>query len=319
MPEIKCLIPIDGPYWEDILLDTAWNEVLSELRNAGFELKCKCRHEFNALIKSASEFQEIFSRNRVDIKNRDLILQTSVTIPNSHKKAFFRHASLLRKRTEDLLLAANIAKLGIIKNLEGYIFFENQVIHIYKINEVIHNWDSATLLTKSIGWPKLKTIKIRKVWNWLMNFSYDLDHFSKSSIGRALCALTYAIRSNEGFTPVEIFWCLVGLEAIYTNNSDDIRSQVDKNTQLFLGQRKDFEKILKEMYGFRSRFIHGDTNFPSSNYLMEVGSFDPYLEENFKSCEVAVSILLLTIQKMADEGICDLKFKQDTKIDRRFF
>lgn len=137
--------------------------------------------------------------------------------------------------------------------------------------------------SRKIGWPALENVPIKHIWEWFFDHTRSVDGISQSKVGRALNAYSYLFHESLlGFNPEDLFWALLGIEALYAEGALGIQSQVDKKTQLVLGKRKEHKKIFGKMYSFRSRFIHGDLDFanrevlnlmdePVSKYLNEMG------------------------------------------------
>jgi hypothetical protein len=66
------------------------------------------------------------------------------------------------------------------------------------------------------------------------------------------------------------------------------------------------------MYSFRSRFLHGDINFPYSHCRVNsFREFDRFYEDATRPELLAIRVLTVTLQKMADEGRYELSFRTE--------
>lgn len=115
---------------------------------------------------------------------------------------------------------------------------------------------------------------------------------AKSKIDRALNALTYlyGCRAYE-----DIFYSLMGIEALYNCGKGKIREQIENKVRLILGNCPNLSFIIKNMYNIRSDFFHGRFNISQSDddYPLSHNT-----EKYFQCINTAMLILISTIQKM---------------------
>ena len=103
---------------------------------------------------------------------------------------------------------------------------------------------------------------------------------------------------------------MVGIEALYTKGKEGISKQIKEKGQIYLGEITEFKKRLSKMYEFRSAFIHGSKNFPSYFHIHDaIETYEKFNDEFFEILLTAESMLIATIQKMAQENRGDLEFK----------
>lgn len=223
-------------------------------------------------------------------------------------------ASDLRKAIFEVVMASNLARPGVLAPEGGAVFFDGTKY------ENIPHWtnpiDSAYDETKHINWPELSELPFRKVWTWLLNVPNFRKGFASSDLGRALAAFSYlfgdSIDSEYPFG--HGLWAILGLEALYGEGTELITRQLVDKTNAFLGKQTSHKSALKEMYSFRSRFLHGDINFPYSHCRFHgLDEFDRFYDESTRPEWFAIRVLTATLQKMADEGRYDLAFRTEVE------
>ncbi len=164
-----------------------------------------------------------------------------------------------------LIVAANIAHVGSIILDKSVMVSENGLEDIIATCSA-QSLTEATEYALSIGWPPIKALNILEVWNWISTKKGFMEGFGGGPTGRALNAFTHLLLPasiiDEG---TELFWSMVGLEALYTKGSSGIQEQVREKSQLLLGAQNSHKKEITRMYDLRSRFVHGDLNFSGAH------------------------------------------------------
>jgi predicted restriction endonuclease len=104
---------------------------------------------------------------------------------------------------------------------------------------------------------------------------------------------------------------MLRLEALYTAGGEEsITRQLIRKTELLLGPQEKFRSVVKRMYDYRSRFIHGQISFPSAYCEYEgTRSFESYVDEIGEASDMALAILIATLQKMAREDRTSVRFE----------
>lgn len=213
----------------------------------------------------------------------------------------------IEKRFYDLLMILNICRvggfhfgIGIMKRGSG--------IFLLKKN----SFYSQELFQYSIEkkWPNLKNLGIRKTWDWYLTKvnPKGIDEVSSTKLSRAFNAFSYLYENSEEIN--KLFWTMVGIEALYVKGKEGIAEQIKEKGQIFLGEIIEFKKRLSKMYEFRSAFIHGSKDFPSYFHVHDgIESYERFNDELFEILLTAESMLIATIQKMAEEDRTDLEFR----------
>lgn len=237
---------------------------------------------------------------------------------NTEQTVFHGFYTLIRyhieKRIQDLTIALSIAYKGLLHFLSGLIYFDGKLL--LEAPMLIHDINFSFQRSKELKWPKIKLLKLRAVINWLNFFTEETDGLSKTKIGRALNAYSHLFMTKGGEDDqAALFWALLGIEALYANSKENIQHQVNTNSQLFLGERTDFKKSFRDLYEYRSRFVHGDLNF-NNQFVLKNGTdeFTTGIKRFSENEHFAVAILLSSFQKLITKNMYDINFISKTII-----
>jgi hypothetical protein len=213
------------------------------------------------------------------------------------------------KRMWDIIFVSNLACVGVL-NLEiGKVMTDGRLFSDMYPRISVAPLQGAYELAETIGWPKIRRMDFKKIWNWAIRQDGFLEGFSNNRTTRALNAFTNLSKLDMAFNPMQLVWALVGLEALYARGSSSLLEQVRDKSQLFLGEQTAFKKKINRMYDFRSRFVHGDLDFPGIYILGEsrdeVVKFDNDLVE---AISLATAILIATLQEIVERDWNGLDF-----------
>jgi hypothetical protein len=157
-------------------------------------------------------------------------------------------------------------------------------------------------------WPEQTTLSIPESIAWWKHYNSTLDFISETRVGRAINAYSHLFDSNGGRDdPAKLFWALVGIEAIYVEGNSSLQDQVNRKTQIFLGERHDFKKMFSKMYDYRSRFVHGDLNF-ENKFFLDGDKTENHFADFWMYRDFAISILLSTLQRLIKRNRHELEF-----------
>lgn len=165
-------------------------------------------------------------------------------------------------------------------------------------------------ITKSLKWPPIRILKIKDTLEWLENHWEAFTTVPRNRIERALNAFSYLFHDNlRDNSPSDLFFSLMGIEAIYVEGNQSVQKQVDIKSQIFLGKRNEFKKKFNELYDFRSRFIHGQLNFLNKYFIDNADTnVEKHLTKTYDNSELAVLILLSSIQQHILRNKTELEF-----------
>lgn len=217
--------------------------------------------------------------------------------------------SYFEKRIYDLILVANIARLGSLEITKGVIIQDK---NLRSITDEMHpgSLREASIFVEAKEWPKLQKLTIKKVWGWIAKQEGFLDGFSCDATSQALNAITHLLEFKVN-NPLEIFWALIGIEALYVNQSTKapVMEQVREKIHIFLGSPTSYKKVFGKMYDFRSAFVHGRLNFPGRHLVFNAREdVEKYDDNSYETSSLATAILIATIQELIIRDWRGLKF-----------
>lgn len=202
-------------------------------------------------------------------------------------------------------LAVNIAKPGAFQFTSRYLAIDKKIIRTDP--GVMNSFESSFDVSSKFSWPPVALLNVFEVWDWLVKIPGFTTGESKTSLGRAIGALSYLLNDSKNQNELALVWALIGLEALYGKGNTGLKSQLMEKSESFLGKRVSHKKEFGNMYDFRSRLVHGDQNFHFNGFegvLEEEYSLRLWDSENF-----ALAALISTVQKMCSHQIDELGFR----------
>lgn len=262
--------------------------------------------------------RENFSQNTLQ---RCEIVRFSSVVPFSEKlfdyqgldpvevNRFLIRTSFL-KRVSDILILSNISRVGSIELLDSIVIQDGRLLE-YSHLPPMDAWplQRAVDLAESINWPKLRTIDFVDVWTWANKHITVINGFDNTSIGRAVSAFSRLFQQARDDEAMQLLWALIGIEALYVKGKVSIMEQVREKIQVFLGKQESHKKKINEMYEFRSRFMHGDLDFPGLYLLHDaLPEVERYNKNQMEAVDTAIAILAATLQEIITRDWAGLEF-----------
>jgi len=219
----------------------------------------------------------------------------------------------IEKLSNDLLLALNLSKCGLITTSKGTVFYDNRIIGS-NIRGTHNIFFEAQRNSFENGWPQILELKLEKVWNWLNSFSFFNRSMGEGPIGRAIAAITHLLKDDysEAIDTINLdtIWILIGLEALYGRNKSGLKNQIIEKSRAFLGEPNKNKKRLSKSYDLRSRVIHGDIDIPFNYCIYDGHEKYENLSDSLNDTRLVVlSLLIATLQKLIAEGRTELEFE----------
>jgi hypothetical protein len=114
-------------------------------------------------------------------------------------------------------------------------------------------------------------------------------------------------------------WAMNGLEAIYTEDRQDITEQMVQNTQQILGLNTDLNDPVRKMYKYRSEYAHGSMNMYPIYFEpdLTIKAVNAYYRETENHMGLAIEMLLMSLQTMVVKDVTKFKFKPLTSARTR--
>jgi hypothetical protein len=209
-----------------------------------------------------------------------------------------------------LLLLSNIFRPGSLSAAGGYAFVGNKqsrkttplfAEHLFSAVEASHD----------LGWPKLSTPKLQTGWDWLRASGVLIGGMGVGRLGRSLAAVSHLTTADlESTSCIDLVWILLGLESLYSKGNVGLKEQLLGKTEAILGPRTENKKAFGIVYDFRSRLIHGNVDIPLRfTEFNAVETFADFHEELLRNEELALAVLLATLQWMAVNDVTELNFE----------
>ncbi|MCH8044274.1 MAG: hypothetical protein IID44_11205 [Planctomycetes bacterium] len=215
------------------------------------------------------------------------------------------------KRVSDLLVMSNVGRVGSVELRHSVILQDDETLSYCEIPDMVgYSLQRAAEMAERMGWPQLDVLDIKTVWNWTVKHREMLEGFDGSATGRALNAFSRLFDRKTAEQPMQLLWALVGLEALYVEGKTELLQQVREKSQVLLGRQTEYKKSVSQMYNFRSRFVHGDLDFPGLCFIHdardEVAKYDGDL---LNAIAVAVAVLAGTLQQIIRRDWSGVKFE----------
>jgi hypothetical protein len=164
------------------------------------------------------------------------------------------------------------------------------------------------------GWPKIHKLPLSSVLGWLGKHNLARQ-LGETPVGRAYNAFTYLLSEHTLTDESNLFWVLLGLEALYSRGTENVQRQLDEHSQLLLGQRGTFKRDIKKMYEVRSRFIHGSLPFPPKNFPHDaMPAFNEAMNTIESATDAGLAVLLASLQELIRRDWASLEFETCTVI-----
>lgn len=164
--------------------------------------------------------------------------------------------------------------------------------------------------TREAGWPSLTKVDIGTVLGWLAHFDGFAGGFSDSPISRALNALTHCLNGKND-PIVSLMWSMVGIEALYNRRGAPVMEQLREKCIALLGQPPvgaTIRKTFRDMYGFRSSFIHGGSDFEGVHLLSDEDGVVKHNDALGEATSLALVLLVASLQTLAMRDMTNLEF-----------
>jgi hypothetical protein len=208
-----------------------------------------------------------------------------------------------------IFVASQIARPGVLRIKELELWVDGSFLK--KTDGIFGFWGEVVEFAGEKSWPKIEALSIKDVWQWMCSFDSLAGNLGKTSVGRALNAATHLVtrKAGEGNDLIDLMWAMVGLEALYGRGTADLTYQLVEKTKVFLGHSDGFEKSVKEMYRFRSLFIHGKASFPGALFTWDgMPEYDRFADESGDAAFLASAVLIASLQQLVKRNWKEISF-----------
>jgi len=132
----------------------------------------------------------------------------------------------------------------------------------------------------------------------------------QGAVGRAVSAVSHILFDRDAsIGVVQLMWVMIGLEALYMHGKEGLAQQLYEKGQVVLGAIREHNKTFRNLYSYRSRFVHGGIDIPLSYSPYDaVLRYEQVRDEAYATEIAATAFLLATLQKMIQMGVHNLDF-----------
>lgn len=321
--EYKAILRISRHgYWEDIEREKPYNvdtfnRMLKELNNMEIEMPINGIETNVKLVIETNERESPLLIMTMKVNREKYIYKDEKKFEKmGEDKEFLELVHIenvvedFKKQIQNFKMAVNISYPGLLEVYGVEIYING--IKEFNSNNVLSSLLISVNEAKRDNWPKMEIIDIKRTWNWLKKRKSFINGMSSNAIERALCALSYIY---DCYSYEDLFYAMIGIEAIYARNKEGILQQIKEKSRAIFGEPSDYMKRLKHMYNVRSRFIHGELNFPP-RYCMD-GDTKEFIEfadkQYFDSKNFAQAILISSIQQFVIRDTDEIEFELKVK------
>lgn len=162
------------------------------------------------------------------------------------------------------------------------------------------------------SWPLLNAIDPEVVAAWYFRIRRGYGQVPETSVERAMFALLHICKS--GGRPEDMIWLFYAFESLFqTRVGENFSALVDRLLLILLPndeQEKQLRKQLREMYDFRSSFVHGGLKVihPMHMENMDKRIDDQYLKINELS-GYGSRLLLACLQRYIQNGWHEIRYR----------
>jgi hypothetical protein len=207
----------------------------------------------------------------------------------------------------DLCVVANIAAPGAI-DLGSPIVFLNRG-RVASGSVLISSLQYARAYARRVGWPSIASLPFVQVWEWAARLRLA-EKVGDSPVSRAYNAWTYLFGNPGEENPAEIFWALMGLEALYNDGKEGVRESVLRRTELLLGVRSSHKADLSDAYRVRSAYVHGNLPFPAKDFPYDaMTEVEEHREKIYGATATVSSVLAASLQQLVVRGWSSMRFE----------
>jgi hypothetical protein len=232
----------------------------------------------------------------------------SKPLPNNEELNKSYLVGLFESRLVNFLIFTQIALPGSLYTYPGFLLEDGEV-RGYDFNMFTSNLVGWAFYDNKNSWPSLKKLDIKKVWSYILDKTTLLTASSKTNIENGLSAFSYLIDKDDN-SANSLFWAMAGIEALYADGDIGIGYQIDNKSKEFLGEPSENKRVLKNLYNYRSKFLHGRMSLPINHGWIHEGNYpDKHEEEIMDMAFLASKLLISTLQEIITRGLVEFQFK----------
>ena len=228
----------------------------------------------------------------------------------------FETLGIAHKTVQNFIIAANIARPASLMPLDCVGFGGRRPYQLFP--RMMHILPEALQRSLELGWPTPLEADISRTWDWYRSQPGPFYGISSTPVSRAVTAFTHTFDDKFSDKKIDnLIWNLAGLEALYTDGTPGVMHQLLEKSFVFLGKPENarfIRKKIKQMYNFRSRSVHGQSNTSGKYNADEDAEYEEKgFEERVLADELASMMLVCSLQKCAIQNRANLGFQYDLR------
>ncbi len=213
----------------------------------------------------------------------------------------------LAREIFDLCCTANIASPGAFDIGAAFIYENGQLVDTR--TEVMSDLYIARRYATRTSWPTLRPLSLTQTWSWVHRLKLP-ERLGDAPVSRAYNAWTYQFGPLQHRNALDLFWALMGVEALYNDGREGVREQLLRRCQLLLGERKTHKQDLSEMYRLRSALVHGGLPFPARDFPYDaLPRYESFHADMENATAIAQALLAGSLQELACRNLAELRFE----------
>ncbi len=234
-------------------------------------------------------------------------------LSDEERKNQFREELILDicAEVQHLTILSNIAKPGAMKVRSAKCYLNNE-FHSSAFKGYSLHRESLDYF-EGLKWFEFQDMSIKNVLDWVDRNKISFQRISSNSTEIAINSFTQLFHEWKDSIVFDLFWALIGIEALYCTGKEALAKQIFEKTQVVLGEMSTFKKKLKEMYNFRSKLIHGSLNIAPVGYYTVDKEEEKIEEDAFESSCLAIAILTGSLQKLIIMDSSKFEFEHKLK------
>ena len=264
------------------------------------EITCKNMESYTA--RTVRKYEYLLISFQVKVQEETLLIMDNMGHTYNSEESIYLQWHIIKeditKCINDMFFVINFISLGKIDS-GGFVVYCNKFSNEQKIINKFQYWgiEEAAKFAIKTQWPKFEELDFCKTWNWLNKREWFITSFGGGNTGRAVLGLMNSLKIED--TPAQLFWALLAIEALYTRGRGELGEQVKEKSQILLGNIENHKKIINQMYGYRSRFIHGDIDFVGVNFINDATDYFEKYDENLREAvDCARAILIASLHQI---------------------
>jgi hypothetical protein len=220
------------------------------------------------------------------------------------RKGSLTHVPAAEKYLRRLSVLLNLTYATPISFLSAAVFDGSKYLGI--TGDCGGSFDQAYMSMASLGWPKIPKLQLKQVLNWIDSCNIRFFGTSSTPAARAFNAYSYLFSYQLPETdPLLIFWCMHGLQALYTKGNRNISEQLHHKLILAFGEPPEFGDKLAKLYENHARMVHGRTDIPAK-YSRDIQKPAP---EYRSDLGLASSILIASLRILISRNVFQFDLK----------